>query len=269
MMYRKYISKLLAVCFSAAMLAIPVSAARVEINGTVLMQEEGWIEDGVSYITLNALSREGDYFLHWNGETALLSGQGAELTARPGESYVEVNGRALYVRGGVRTVSGRTALPLRLLEEALGAEVEWDGEEKTASLNTDDAQAEQAAYGEEDLYWLSRIISAESRGESLLGQIAVGNVVLNRVDAEQFPNTIKEVIFDRENGVQFEPTENGTVYLNPTATSLLAAKLALEGADVVGDCLYFFAPALSQGTWIVNNCTYYATIGCHRFYLEG
>lgn len=265
-MYRKYVSKIMAVCLSAVLLAGPVSAARVELNGTVLTQEEGWVEDGVSYITLSALSREGDYLLTWNDGTVRLSGQGAELTACPGNSYVEVNGRALYVTGGVRTADGTPALPLRLLENALGAEVKWNGEEKVASLNTEDAQAEQAAYPEEDLYWLSRIISAESRGESLLGQIAVGNVVLNRVREGQFPNSIKGVVFDRKNGVQFEPIENGTVYLEPTNNSIIAAKLALEGTDVVGDCLYFFAPALSKGTWIVNNRTYHTTIGCHRFY---
>ena len=85
-------------------------------------------------------------------------------------------------------------------------------------------------YSEEDLYWLARIISAESRGEPLEGQIAVGNVVLNRVDSDNYPDTIKEVIFDRNHGVQFEPVENGTVYDDPTPTSVLAAKLALEGA---------------------------------------
>jgi N-acetylmuramoyl-L-alanine amidase len=42
-------------------------------------------------------------------------------------------------------------------------------------------------YDEEDLYWLSRIISAEARGESLEGQIAVGNVVLNRMKSDRWP----------------------------------------------------------------------------------
>ena len=42
---------------------------------------------------------------------------------------------------------------------------------------------------------------------------------------------------------------------------------ALAGTDIVGGCLYFYAPALSQGTWIRANRTYYTTIGCHRFYL--
>ena len=123
-----------------------------------------------------------------------------------------------------------------------------------------------ADYDGETLYWLSRIISAESRGEVLLGQMAVGNVVLNRVAHQNYPDTVKGVVFDRNYGVQFEPVANGTVYDEPTATSVLAAKLCLEGARVVADSLYFYAPALSAGTWIVANGKYYTTIGCHKFY---
>jgi N-acetylmuramoyl-L-alanine amidase len=190
-----------------------------------------------------------------------------ELTAKPGECYIEVNGRALYVSGGVSLTAGRTALPLRVLENALGGVVTWDDETATASLSLEGCQAGQADYDQEDLYWLSRIISAESQGESLLGQIAVGNVVLNRVKSSEYPNTIQEVVFDTKDGVQFEPVSNGTITQEPTATSVLAAKLALEGANVVGESLYFYAPALSAGSWIVKNCTYYTTIGCHRFYL--
>ena len=97
--------------------------------------------------------------------------------------------------------------------------------------------------------------------------IAVGNVVLNRVRSAEFPESIRAVVFDRKDGVQFEPVSNGSVYDEPTARSVLAAKAALAGTDIVGGCLYFYAPALSQGTWIKNNRTYYTTIGCHRFYL--
>ncbi len=95
----------------------------------------------------------------------------------------------------------------------------------------------------------------------------MGNVVLNRVASAQYPDTILGVIFDRKDAVQFEPVANGTIYDEPAASSVLAAQLALEGtAAVPEDCLYFFAPALSQGTWIRENCTYYTTIGCHQFY---
>lgn len=120
---------------------------------------------------------------------------------------------------------------------------------------------------EDAVYWLSRIISAESKGESLEGQIAVGNVVLNRVKSPEFPNTIYGVIFDDRWGGQFEPVRNGTIYLEPTAQSVQAAKQCLSGVNNIGNCLYFLAPDLAQNFWIPQNREYVTTIGCHDFYL--
>ena len=123
-----------------------------------------------------------------------------------------------------------------------------------------------APYTEDDLYWMAHIISAESQGEPLLGKLAVGTVVLNRVASEEFPNTIYDVIFDRQWGVQFTPVANGTVYNEPTEESVLAAKLVLDGARAAGDSLYFLAPDLTNNHWIMENQTYVTTIGCHWFY---
>ena len=110
-------------------------------------------------------------------------------------------------------------------------------------------------------------VCAESGAEPMEGQIAVGNVVLNRMASREFPDTIAGVIFDRVDGVQFEPVENGTVYNAPTARSVEAAKRVLKGENTIGNAQYFYAPALSQGLWINANRTYLKTIGCHRFYL--
>ena len=98
------------------------------------------------------------------------------------------------------------------------------------------------------------------------GQIAVGTVVLNRIASPQFPDTIQDVVFDDRYAVQFEPVENGTIYEEPAASSVEAAARCLAGERAAGDSLYFFAPALSEGTWIVEHCTYVTTIGGHRFY---
>ena len=250
------------------MLQTPAFAAGVTVDGSPLEPGEGWIEGGTSYITLRAVEARGHYELSWDGSSAWLTGGGLELQAQPGLNYITANGRALYVEEGVRVVDGKLTRPMRVVAQATGGALSWDAPSSTARLSLQGSTPARAAYGEEDLYWLSRVISAESRGESLLGQMAVGNVVLNRVKSERYPNTIREVVFDTKYGVQFEPTANGTIYDEPAQTSVLAAKLCLEGARVVGDCLYFYAPALSAGTWIVNNCTYYTTIGCHKFYLD-
>ena len=96
----------------------------------------------------------------------------------------------------------------------------------------------------------------------------MGNVVLNRTEHPDFPDTIYGVIFDQQYGVyQFQPVADGTIYAQPADSAVLAAKLVLEGARTAGESLYFFAPALSAGEWIVNSRTYYTTIGGHQFYL--
>ena len=104
-------------------------------------------------------------------------------------------------------------MPVRVLAEALGATVDWNPATGVVSVNGGGSATTQPDYNREDkLYWLSRIISAESRGEPLEGQIAVGNVVLNRVDSPDFPDTIYGVIFDDRWGGQFTPVRNGTIY---------------------------------------------------------
>ena len=160
-----------------------------------------------------------------------------------------------------------------LCQAADGYTLSWNG--TAAALTAEDLELTAtpgALYGEVNgralyVYWLSRIISAESRGEPLLGQIAVGNVILNRVESSQYPDTVEGVVFDTKYGVQFQPVSNGTIYDAPASSSLVAAKLCLEGTDVVGESLYFFSPALSAGRWIVSNATYYTTIGGHQFYV--
>lgn len=119
----------------------------------------------------------------------------------------------------------------------------------------------------DDLYWLSRIIHAEAGGESYRGKVAVGNVVLNRVKSNQFPNGVKEVIFERYKGIpQFCPVDNGAIYKTPNQDSINAAKEALKGVNHVGDSTYFFNPDKATGTWIVRNKSYVMRIGNHVFY---
>ena len=113
------------------------------------------------------------------------------------------------------------------------------------------------------LIWLARIISAEAKGEPIEGQIAVGNVVLNRVEHTDFPDTIKEVIFQCN---QFSPVSNGSIYSEPTETALEVAEMVLEGHRVVDrDVLYFYnANTVNRGSWVRSRNTV-EVIGNHTF----
>lgn len=257
--------KLLCSLLLAACLVTPARAARtvpVQVDGQLLMVQ-GTLESGVTYIPLRTLlDTLGDWSVWWDSgeKTAVAVSGDTRLTANPDANTVTVNGQTYD--GQVYVKSGRTYVPLRLTMNLLGGSAAWDPWLGGAAVTSGDAAHDAA-----DLYWLSRIISAESRGENLHGQIAVGNVVLNRVESPEFPDTIPGVIFDRVDGVQFEPVKNGTVYDTPTVQSVEAAYRALDGENVIGEALYFYAPALSQGVWINANRTYIQTIGCHRFYL--
>lgn len=224
-----------------------------------------YAEEGVTYAELPSLLEAlGGWETFWDHASQTATAQTDLFTLRvpARRSYVLADGFSYETGRGTRVWEENPYVPLRSLANLLGAEVEfvdWD----TPVMVRDIPEGQ---WTEDDLYWLSRIIHAESKGESLTGQIAVGNVICNRVEAEEFPNSIQGVVFDRKNGVQFEPVSNGTVYEEPGEQSILAARLALAGANAAGDSLYFFNPSLSSGSWVRANRDYYTTIGCHMFF---
>ena len=201
--------------------------------------------------------------------TAYVNANGLWLIVKEGSHYLVANGRYLYFDTPAVILSdGRMYVPIRALARALGVGIEWSYSARSISVTGSYAPilSGDKFYREDEVYWLSRIISAESRGEPLLGQIAVGNVVLNRRAFPDFPNTVWGVIFDRKWGVQFSPVLNGSVYAEPYYLSVIAAKLCLEGVTVSEDVLYFLEPSKATSAWIPNNRRFAFKIGAHYFY---
>lgn len=252
-----------------AALLLPAATAAIPINNqnAWALTETTIVGDGTAYVSLRTVAQllAPDTQVLWQDGTARVKGDGLELSARPGEQWLTANDRVFYLPHGVLLEEGKTMVPVRSLAQALDGQVDWS-RETGVILTAGSGRPDCAPYSEEELYWMSRIISAESRGEPLLGKLAVGTVVLNRVRSDEFPDTVYDVIFDREWGVQFTPVANGTVYDEPTQESVLAAKLVLDGARAAGDSLYFIAPELTDNHWTMENRTYVTTIGCHWFY---
>lgn len=121
---------------------------------------------------------------------------------------------------------------------------------------------------QEDLELLAKLIFTEARGESLQGQIAVAAVIMNRVKSNQFPNNIRDVIFERSHGhFQFTPAGNGDIHrATPNATNLEAARRALNGEDPTNGSLFFYNPAKTNDQW-VRSRTVSTIIGNHVFAL--
>jgi len=108
---------------------------------------------------------------------------------------------------------------------------------------------------------LARAISGEARGEPYEGQVAVGAVILNRVDNPNFPNTIAGVVYQKG---AFDSVADGQINMTPTATARKAAQDALNGWDPSGGCIYFYNPATSTSKWIWSR-QIVKTIGKHNF----
>jgi N-acetylmuramoyl-L-alanine amidase len=267
-MKKRFISVILILLLTAATI-VPAAAVSMEIDGTPVPLTVT-LYNGTSYVPLRAAAKLicSDAAVTWENGTAVIRNGDLTVTARPGAGYIEANGRLLYAENGVRLTDGTTTVPVRVLAKALDAAVTWDGATGTVTITSGSGTIESgdSFYSADEVYWLSRIINAESSGEPLRGKIAVGNVILNRVKSPDFPDTIYGVIFDSRWGGQFEPAKNGTIYNTPDAESVLAAKLCLDGASVAGTSLYFLNPALSTNFWIMDNRSRLTTIGNHAFY---
>lgn len=245
---------------------IPVNIAGKDLTDKALL-----IND-TTYVTLRSFSDAlTNVKISYNGwqRRAEVVAQGLLLSATDGAYVVEANGRALFSMTPVVIMSnGKMYIPVRTLAKAYGVSVLWQNDTRTVNIRGAFSPLESAEtfYDKDELYWLSRIINAESRGEPMLGQIAVGNVVLNRVKHRDYPATIYGVIFDRKHGVQFSPVLDGSIYKEPTYSSTLSAKIVLEGFTLSERALFFLAPKIAQSNWIVNNRTYLFTVGNHDFY---
>lgn len=116
-------------------------------------------------------------------------------------------------------------------------------------------------YSGSDVYLLARLIYAEARGESYTGQVAVGAVVLNRVESASFPNTISGVVYQRN---AFTAVNDGQINLKPNQTAMNAAKDAINGWDPSYGCLYYYNPRIATSKWILSR-EVVVTIGNHVF----
>ena len=244
---------------------------QVYLDGKAVLEGECIILQSVTYVPLrNFCNLFRDCKISWNAKTstATVKSDALTMTVQSGAIYITANGHVYYTVGAVRNLNGHLYVPIRPLARAFDLELEWNAKARRVELDSTGSTGgvSAASYNKDDLYWLSRIISAEAKGEPLLGQIAVGNVVLNRVRHRDYPNTIYGVIFDRKHGTQFSPVSFGTIYNPPTESAIVAAKICLEGYSVSDSALFFLNPRLATNNWIVKNRPYAFTIGNHDFY---
>lgn len=116
-------------------------------------------------------------------------------------------------------------------------------------------------YSGNDVNLLARIISAEARGEPYAGQVAVGGVILNRIEHPSFPNTLAGVIYQPG---AFSCVNDGGINAAVADSAYRAARDAINGWDPSGGAIYYFNPAKATSAWIWSRPVI-TVIGSHRF----
>lgn len=138
-----------------------------------------------------------------------------------------------------------------------------DGIAGSKTLNALGISSSSGSYGftESEISLLARTISAESRGEPYQGQVAVGAVILNRIEHPSFPNTMAGVIY--QNGA-FSCIDDGQIAEDVYESSKKAAIDALNGWDPSGGAIYYYNPKTATNRWIRSRPVI-VTIGAHIF----
>lgn len=139
------------------------------------------------------------------------------------------------------------------------------GDKTLAALGISAGSASQnnatGSYSNTDVNLLARLIYGEARGESYVGQVAVGAVVMNRIKSASFPNTMSGVIYQ---SYAFTAVDDGQINLTPDATAKKAAQDAMNGWDPTYGAIYYYNPATATSAWIFSRTTT-VTIGNHVF----
>ena len=167
-----------------------------------------------------------------------------------------------YYDGAVDGIYGsRTEEAVRYFQRRNGLTEDGKaGAQTLAAMGISTAGAVQTSTaGDEAL--LARLISAEARGESYQGQVAVGAVVMNRIAHPSFPNTMAGVIYQRG---AFSCLDDGQFDQPVAQSAYQAARDAMNGYDPTGGAIYYFNPATATSKWIWSRPVL-VTIGRHRF----
>ena len=135
------------------------------------------------------------------------------------------------------------------------------GPKTLSALGMGSGSGSTSSYSDSDINLLARLIYGEARGESYVGQVAVGAVVMNRIKSSSFPNTMAGVIYQR---YAFTAVDDGQINLTPNATARKAAEDAMNGWDPSYGAIYYYNPKTATSSWIFSRTTT-VTIGNHVF----
>ena len=169
-----------------------------------------------------------------------------------------------YYNGSVDGIYGtKTLTAVKSFQRKNGLTVDGIAGTKTLTAMgiTSSSNNSSSTSNSSNVNLLAHLIYGEARGESYIGQVAVGAVIMNRVKSSLFPNTIAGVIYQKG---AFDAVSDGQINMNPDSSAKKAAQDAINGWDPSYGAIYYFNPATATNKWIWSRPTT-VTIGKHRF----
>lgn len=268
------------------------------LNGKQVPQMTLMNVNGVPYCTVkyffeNVLASAKVYWAN-NGSNVTgttACGESLTLLAQPGSQNMYVNGQSVFVPNGIKIKNGYTMAPIvQLAAVFAGSSVSYDGalnayvvttgaylagtgSQSAAAGSVQPVAAGQPAavaanswqssgyYDPQALDLIARVINAEAGNMSMEGKVSVGNVIMNRVASSEFPNTVYEVLYQRN---QFTVVNYPSFQRTPSAESVAAAKLAMDGVNYVPGAMFYNVTGLR--TWASRNRPFLMSFGGHDFY---
>jgi hypothetical protein len=107
------------------------------VDGAAVTGDVGPVlEDGTTLVPVRAVSEILGADVQWDGEAQMVTIQkgGDTVTMKIGSRTAEKNGKQVKIDLPPRLVKGRTIVPLRTIAEMLGAEVDWNEENRVISI---------------------------------------------------------------------------------------------------------------------------------------
>lgn len=168
-----------------------------------------------------------------------------------------------YYDGAVDGIFGSaTAKAVRYFQRSNGLKVDGIvGAQTLAALGMTSGSTSGTGAQDATVQLLARVISAEARGEPYAGQVAVGAVILNRVEHPAFPSSVAGVVYQPG---AFTCMDDGQIDQPVAESAVRAAREALNGSDPSGGAIYYFNPNTATSSWIWSRPVI-KTIGNHRF----
>ena len=168
-----------------------------------------------------------------------------------------------YYKGSVDGIYGTgTRNAVKAFQKAVGIPVDGIAGPKTLKfLGLGAGSSSGGQFSSNDVYLLAKVIAAEGRGEPYTGQVAIGAVVLNRVEHASFPDSIAGVVYQPG---AFSAVTDSNWKVEPTAQSKKAARDAINGWDPSGGAIYYYNPRKTSNKWIRTRPVV-TTIGAHLF----